>query len=82
MHQAPRPRALIDGFAVIGSDEGRRALPRAGLAAPFLIAAAKIPRLGKRGDSAAKDQASRGKLDPRQAFRLWMMVCEIDIALT
>ena len=50
----------VDGFAVIGSEQGRRALPSAGLAAPFLIVAAKIPRLEKRGDSAAKDQASHG----------------------
>jgi hypothetical protein len=49
----------VDGFAVIGSEQGRRALPRAGLAAPLLILAAKIPRLGRRGDSAAKDQVDR-----------------------
>jgi hypothetical protein len=40
-------------------EQGRSALPSVGLAAPFFDRSGKIPRLEKRGDSAAKDQASR-----------------------
>jgi hypothetical protein len=40
----------VDGLAVIGSEQGRSALPSAGFGSAFLIVAAKIPRLEKRGD--------------------------------